>query len=137
MPLSLDDAVVRSAEVLKLFLEAGVKVVRIGLCSSESLSSEDAYFAGPNHPALGELVLGELYYLEIKEKLRALEKVEGARITVFVAKGNISKAIGQKKKNRLRLLSESHLADLRFAERTGLKDYEVKIDVEERTYKCI
>ena len=136
-PLSLEDAVVRSAKVLKLFLDANVKVVRIGLCASDNLSSEDTYFAGPNHPALGELVVGELYYLNIKEKLCALVNIEGARITVSVAKGNISKAIGQKKKNRLRLLSETRASDLRFIEDEALSGYDVEIKVEERTYKCI
>ena len=136
-PLTLDDAVMRSAKVLKLFLDADVKVVRIGLCSSDNLSSEDTYFAGPNHPALGELVFGELYYLNIKEKLSVFENIEGARVTVFVARGSISKAIGQKKKNRLRLLSETRASALCFAESEALTGYEVEIKVEERTYKCI
>ena len=68
-PLSLTDAVVRSATVMKRFVEAGVEVIRVGLCSSENLSQDTTYFAGPNHPALGELVENELYYEIIKKKL--------------------------------------------------------------------
>ena len=61
-PLSLDEATERSARVFDRFVKAGVKVIRIGLCSGENLSSDKTYFAGPNHPALGELVLNNYYY---------------------------------------------------------------------------
>ncbi|MBQ9085280.1 MAG: radical SAM protein, partial [Clostridia bacterium] len=56
-PLSLDDAIERSCAVYSYFLRKGVKVIRVGLCSSDNLVDDSKYFAGPNHPALGELVL--------------------------------------------------------------------------------
>ena len=138
-PLELDEAVMRSAAVFKLFYEANVKVVRIGLCSSENLSGADTYFAGPNHPAIGELVLGELYYLNIKEQLGMLDlnNATNATVTVKVAKGQLSKAIGQKKKNRLKLLTEFGFHDIHFLESEDVQRYDVRVEVEERTYKCI
>ena len=48
-PLDLEDAIFRTAEVLKIFNDHKVKVIRVGLCASENLSSPDSYFAGPNH----------------------------------------------------------------------------------------
>ena len=57
-PLSLESAVVRTASCYRLFLEAGVKVLRIGLHASENLANAPM---GANHQALGELVKGRVY----------------------------------------------------------------------------
>lgn len=136
-PLDLDEAVVRSAKVFKLFCDANIKVVRIGLCASENLSGADTYFAGPNHPALGELVLGETYYISIKNQLDMIKLQKDKTVIVRVAKGQLSKAIGQKKKNRLRLLSDFDINDIRFVESDKLDGYDIVVEAEERTHKCI
>ena len=136
-PLDLEDAVLRSAAVFKLFNDANIKVVRIGLCASENLSGQDTYFAGPNHPALGELVLGETYYISIKNQLEQRKLEENIKVVVKVARGQTSKAIGQKKKNRLRLLSEFNLGGIRFVESDKICGYDVLVETEERTYECI
>ena len=136
-PLSVDEAVERSGAVLKRFYDAGVKVIRIGLCASDNLSSDDTYFAGPNHSALGELVENELFYINIKEKLLSCSLESGEVVFIKIPKGTTSKAVGHKKKNRIRLLSEFSGISLRFAETEALKGYDVKIEREERTYKCI
>ncbi len=130
-PLSLTDAVVRSATVMKRFVEAGVEVIRVGLCSSENLSQDTTYFAGPNHPALGELVENELYYEIIKKKLEDTELL-GDTPVISVPRGSLSKAIGHKKKNRLRLCQALGLRDIRFVESKALSEYEVMISVVER-----
>ncbi len=134
-PLSLDEAVSRSAAVLKLFIEAGVSVVRIGLCASENLVGDDTYFAGPNHPALGELVESELYYEHIKRGINALGK-RSECIRVEIARGALSKAIGQRKKNRIRLLSDFPWASITFVESEALAGYSVNVIGEERKHKC-
>ena len=134
-PLSLDEAIRRSAAVLKLFLDAGVKVVRIGLCASENLAADETYFAGPNHPALGELVENELYYEEIKKGIDSLIK-KSKNIKVEVARGALSKAIGQRKKNRKRLLSDFPETNISFVESDALSGYSVNVIGEERTHKC-
>ena len=59
LPLSLDEAIGRSASVLEIFIAYGVPVIRLGLCASDGLSLEGAV-GGAYHPAMGELVRGEL-----------------------------------------------------------------------------
>ncbi|MBO5945692.1 MAG: radical SAM protein [Clostridia bacterium] len=130
-PIAEREAVERSARVFSLFRECGVEVIRIGLCSSDNLSSEESYYAGPNHPALGELVLGEYYYLEIKKKLSAVSK-ERADVTVKVANGELSKAIGHKKINKQRLFEDFPSYRIRFCESKELCVYDVSVDFEER-----
>lgn len=136
IPLGLSQAVKRSVKVLKRFLDAGVKVIRIGLCASENLAGNDTYYAGPNHPALGELVENQLYYENIADRLNRLGAYCGKKLTVFVAPGTISKAIGQRRVNKHRLIQEFGLADVKFREEHSLTGYELKLDLE-REAGCI
>ena len=102
-PLTLDEAVERSAEVLRVFEEHGVQVIRIGLCASENLTDPSCAIAGANHPALGELVRSHLYY----QNLRKLLKGADAPVRqVYIPARELSVAIGQHRQNLLRLQAE-------------------------------
>ena len=131
-PLSVKEAVYRASEVFKVLVSAKIKVLRIGLCDSENLHSDTTYFAGPNHPAMGELVIGAYYYNKIHEKLVELNIAEGAFVLAEVAKGQVSKAIGQSKINKNNIIREFSLSDFKVKESTDLKEYEVKVTVQER-----
>lgn len=102
-PLTLDEAVCRSAEVLAVFETHGVQVLRIGLCASDNLTDPACAVAGANHPALGELVRSELYYRNLRKLL------QGAKApvqTVYIPARELSAAIGQHRQNLLRLQGE-------------------------------
>ncbi len=131
-PLSLEEAVYRCAVLLKKFTDASVKVIRIGLCESENLHSEKSYYDGPNHPALGELTENMLYFLEISEKLKELPDIRGQIIKVTVAKNCLSKAIGQKCINKIKLCEEYGLKDIIFAESEKLSGYGFFIEKERK-----
>ena len=126
-PLTNEEAVKRTARVMRKFIEAGVDVIRVGLCSSENLVNDETYFSGPNHPAIGELVENEIFYELIKEKIKTAAFDKCKTITVLVPKGAISKAIGQSKKNKLRLISEYSLTNIKFIENDLLTEYDVSI----------
>ena len=103
VPLSLDEAVERSAEVLRVFEESGVQVIRIGLCASDNLTDPALALGGANHPALGELVRSHLYYQNLRKLLL------GARAPVrqvYIPARELSVAIGQHRQNLLRLREE-------------------------------
>ena len=131
-PISVDEAIKRSAAVMKKFIDSGIEVIRVGLCSSENLTSEETYFAGPNHPAIGELVENEIYYNSICEKLKNADLLSDKKITVFVSRGSLSKAIGQKKKNKIRLIKDFSPTDIKFCEDEKLSDYEISLNIKER-----
>lgn len=57
-PMELDEAIERTAKCYRVFLDAGVKLLRIGLHASENLKKAPY---GANHQAMGELVKGEVY----------------------------------------------------------------------------
>lgn len=103
-PLELDDAVKRSAEALKVFRERGVDCIRIGLCASDNLSDNSCVLGGANHAAMGELVLGELYFDMMCEQIECAAQGRSFKVAEFeIPFGYTSKVLGQKGKNRERL----------------------------------
>ena len=133
-PLSLDEAIERSAAVLELFVDAGVEVIRIGLQANENLNSDKSYVAGPNHPALGELVIGEFYYNKICKILMEKNISVDENIKIFVSRGALSKAVGQNRKNKNRLAER--YKSVRFAESDGLSGYGILVETENGENKC-
>ncbi len=115
MPLSESELVDRSASVLSVFRNNCVKVLRIGLHSGTELNSGDEIAGGYYHPAMGELVEGELYYREIERMISELDGT-GDKITVTVPRGDLSKAIGQNGRNRARLTEKYGLKTVKFKE---------------------
>ena len=132
VPLSVEDAVSRSAKVFGIFVSAGVKVLRIGLCDSENLHSEDTYFAGPNEAALGELVINRYYLDLLKEKLDGSSIEKGSELFIYVPKGHTSKVIGQHRKNKNHLLKEYAFSKIKIIESDDLAEYDVFLRIEER-----
>ena len=111
-PLSTEEAVMRSANVYEVFSKAGIPCIRIGLCASEALTDESFVLAGPNHPALGELVMSEVYYRRIVAHLK-LNHLLGKDVVLEVPQRELSRAIGQHRKNTERLLAETGTRVLR------------------------
>lgn len=125
-PISLEEAVERSASVFKLFIENNVEVIRIGLCASENLSSLDKYYAGPNHPALGELVLGRYFLKLILDEVKKLSE-RGKVMEVSCAPKSLSRVIGQNKINKRQLCQLLDLRDIVFVPDDSIDEYRVSV----------
>lgn len=93
-PQSLEAAVELTAKLLQMFFDANIKVIRTGLHTID----ETKYLAGPWHPAFSELCLSRIFFEKIKS-----ETLNKGKYTVFVNPKDISKVIGQKKENLLKL----------------------------------
>ena len=135
-PLSIDEAIERTASVLDVFDRAGIPVIRVGLQSGENLSSPESALGGANHPALGELAMGELFYRRICEKadgLLSLNNANGKTMTVFVPRGATSRAVGQKKRNILRLnekyCKNNAINRIKILENSSIIGYNIIIDI--------
>ncbi len=106
-PLDIADAIKRSAACYRIFLDAGVHVLRVGLQASESLSDENEVYGGANHPALGEMCVSAVYLDIIREELsKILPESYGKRsLIIECADGECSKVAGHKKANKQELFS--------------------------------
>lgn len=131
-PLSESEAVERTKEVLKVFDMHGVPCIRVGLCASENLSSPETVYGGANHSAIGEMAIGEIFYEKMDELISRLDENEiekrGKRLTFCVSKGSTSKAVGQKRKNILRLCSKYSLLGIKIVEKSENLGYNIVID---------
>ena len=121
-------AVERSAAVLDVFVKNGVRCLRIGLCETENLHS-DAYLAGPNHPAMGELVGSALYYYRMCEEIERQDDVAHSDLIFEIPRGDVSLAVGQRKINRLKIENKYHAKSVRFIENKDFRRYNIKLDI--------
>ncbi len=90
LPQTLESAVELCSELLNQFEKEGIKVIRLGL---HSITEED-FIAGPWHPAFRELCESKLYLKAAKKKLK-----KQGNYTLFVRECDISKMVGQSRKN--------------------------------------
>ncbi|MGI6066200.1 MAG: elongator complex protein 3 [Bacillota bacterium] len=106
-PLSLDDAVEVSRDLLAVLLKFGVNVIRIGLQPTKNIAEGARIAAGPFHPAFGELVKAALFREQIVWAVNLLfQKKVSPRIGLFVSYRDCSLAAGHKR-NNLHYLKES------------------------------
>ena len=96
-PLTLDEAVEQSATLYEFFTENDVKVLRIGLHTSDDLNG-DAFVAGPYHKNFAEMVFSRLWG-------RKFDKIdeESDEIVIEVPENQLNHAIGYKGENKKKL----------------------------------
>jgi len=123
-PLSLDEAVNRVADLVPLFINAGVKILRIGLHPSEGLMDNTSLVAGPFHVAFGEMVFSEAW----RRIVSKLDFKNGKRniLTLTVASGMRNAAIGHQAMNKAFLLES--FRKVVFTESDDLKGFEYHVD---------
>lgn len=125
-PPSLEKTVDLCAELLEFFEKEGIRVIKLGLHSSKDV--ESSYVAGPYHPAFRELCEGRIY---LKAAVDAVKKTgeQTGHFTLFVSPSEISKMIGQSKKNIAALESIGCICKIK--PRNGLAKYEVAAQKEQ------
>jgi len=102
-PLSLEEAVRWTKQILPIFEKAKVNIIRVGLHPSEGLLSGDELIAGPFHISFRELVLTEIW----NDKFKPLLKLEPhSKLEITVPYGSLNHAIGHKAKNKKMLLKK-------------------------------
>ena len=118
--LSLDEAILWTKEVLKIFNASSIKVLRVGLHPSEELEPGKSLVAGPIHPSFKEMVLtalwGDILYKKLEKKGQSI---------VSVSSKQLNYAIGYKGKNRSDLKTKGF--DINFVVDSFLKDFELNV----------
>jgi len=101
LPLTMEEAVDWTAEILEIFEQSEVRVLRIGLHPSEGLLDGSDLVAGPFHPSFRELVLSEIW----RKKLSEI-KSESDSITINVNSKELNYAVGYNAINKKMLLEK-------------------------------
>lgn len=98
-PLSVEEAVERSKQLLLMFEKAGIPVIRIGLQPSEQINLSGDVIAGPYHPAFRELVEAAVARDQLEYLLQQLNITKASRVEVEVPSSEVSKVRGHKGAN--------------------------------------
>ena len=125
IPLTVEEAVIRSRDVLDVFVKNGIECIRIGLCESDNLHSDDTFYAGPNHPSIGEMVKSALYLKIIENKLVSTNVVDS--LVVKCSKGATSQVVGNKKSNINYLKSKYGFKKIQIVEDYDLNPFDIEI----------
>ena len=120
---TVSDAVRVCAKITKLFDEAGIPIIRMGLNPTEDLSGGDAV-GGAYHPALGELVRSHMMLDKAVELLDGIEPDK--RVVLGVNKSDVSKMIGQHRCNAEALKSQFKLMSIKIMQ-TDINSGEIKL----------
>lgn len=122
--MTLEESVDLCSEILLLFHENNINVIRTGLHSGGNV--EEGYVAGAYHPAFKELCESKIYFQKIKE---CVQEIKPCDIIIYVPKGAMSQAVGQKKSNKIYLEKLGFKA--KFREKKELEKYTVECEITE------
>ena len=117
-----------SAQVQEFFEAAGVRLLRVGLCATEApTDGVTRILAGASHPALGELARNVMFLRRMRAQLRTSERQAGEAVTIAVARGKRSQAIGQHRRNLEALCREFSLGEVHICEEDTLCATQVRV----------
>ena len=130
-PLSLVQAVEICKELVRMFADKKIEVIRVGLQNTDEISdpqnNESQIVAGPFHPAFRQLVESGMWYDSIVGKIKKLNvKVKEVEVTVNPIDCN--NVIGHKKENVLKL-KEIYDVDLIIKQDEKMKQGKSKIEI--------
>ena len=130
-PLPLVQAVETCKELVRMFADKKIEVIRIGLQNTEEISEpgskQSEVVAGPYHPAFRQLVESGMWYDAIVEKIKKLNvKVKEVEVTVNPIDAN--NVIGHKKEN-VQKLKDIYDVDLILKQDKSIKQGKSKIEI--------
>ena len=138
IPLTVEQAVDRAKDIMQLFNNAKIEVIRIGLQNTEEITdpSEESsqVIAGPYHPAFRQLVESGMWYDEIVQKIKKFN-IKVMQVTIKANPENINNIIGHKKENVLKL-KEFYDVDVVVKPDENIKKGKFEIEID-KTYEDI
>ena len=117
---SLETSVSLCAELLLLFEEENINVIRVGLHYSDSLVNNS--LSNNYHPAFKELCESEILYNKI---IAQLPNIKSKKIILSVNEKSFSKVIGQNKNNLAKLEKMDY--EVKLLKDNSLKKYDVLV----------
>jgi histone acetyltransferase (RNA polymerase elongator complex component) len=127
-PIVNDEAARQCAPILALLQEGQTKLLRAGLCASETLSSARV-LGGANHAALGELCYSALFLSRMEKLLDACSVLTGRTVCFDAPRGKRSQVLGQQRMNVRALVERYGVSEVRVRECDTLAGTQLKLTI--------
>lgn len=130
-PLTLEEAVDITTDLLMLFEHFKINVIRVGLQPTENIQLGEDVISGPFHPSFRQLVESNIYKIIINDYLETIdENILKDKIMIININGkNISNLVGQKSRNVKYLIDKYNFKDIKiYEENLSLEDINISID---------
>lgn len=130
-PLPLVQAVETCKELVRMFADKKIEIIRVGLQNTDEITNPEMpnseVVAGPYHPAFRQLVESAMWYDAIVGKIKKLNiKVKEVEVTVNPIDSN--NVIGHKKENVIKL-KDTYDVDLILKQDETIKQGKSKIEI--------
>ncbi|MFR2571267.1 MAG: elongator complex protein 3 [Clostridia bacterium] len=135
-PLPLPQAIETCKELVRMFADKKIDIIRVGLQNTDEISDpsqkKSEVVAGPYHPAFRQLVESSMWYEAIVGKIKKLN-VKVKEVEVRVNPIDVNNVIGHKKEN-IKKLKEFYEVDLIVKQDSNIKQGKLKMDIT-KTFK--
>ena len=121
-PQTVEEAADICSELLLMFHNADIRVIRVGLHSGGNV--EDGFVAGAYHPAFREICESRIYLRKVFDEIER-QNIKRGEITVTVGSPFVSMMSGQKKANTEKLRETGYI--LKIKQDSKFKKYEVEV----------
>ena len=124
-PLTIEEAVNISSELLDIYEQNNINVIRIGLQPTDNISESGEVVAGPFHPAFRQLVESRLTLKRIKQYIINNKLNRLPEIIIQCNPRYVSTVIGQKRVNINTLKNEFNFKNIRIMEKLNVEKFEI------------
>lgn len=133
-PLSVVQAVEICKQLVRMFSNKNIDIIRVGLQNTDEIcdpdEKESEVVAGPFHPAFRQLVESNLWYDAIVEKIKRLN-VKVKEVEVIVNPVDANNVIGHKRENVIKL-KDTYEVDLIVKQDENIKQGKSRIEITKR-----
>jgi histone acetyltransferase (RNA polymerase elongator complex component) len=124
-PLTLEQAVEWTKDIVHIFEKSNVSIIRMGLHPSEELAKGRSLIDGPFHASFKEMVMTQIWKEIIDTELQSINSSSSNMIKITVSTRQIHYAIGYRQANKEQLKARGY--KVRFARNPLFSQYQIDV----------
>ncbi len=124
-PLTLEEAVEWTKDIVHVFENNNISILRMGLHPSDDLVIGKSLIDGPFHPYYKEIVMTHLWKEKINTELKSVDISSPSKIKITVSNRQIHYAIGYRQTNREQLQSQGY--QVSFERNPSFSQYQIDV----------
>ncbi|WP_026893879.1 elongator complex protein 3 [Clostridiisalibacter paucivorans] len=132
-PMGLEDTVNICSKLLMMFLYNNIDVIRIGLQPTENISLHGDVVGGPFHPAIRQLVEGNMFKIIINMFMKE-QCISYDEIKILANSEDINNIVGHKKNNIEYFKKKYNIKRIKIFE-DSIERYNININIDNKNFE--